>query len=139
MPHDLPPLSLQRELPSDLRLGNQFVEELGTLLAERQWTPREIYRVQLAVEEAVTNAMRHGNRLDRSKRVRVSCQLTLDRLRIEIADEGPGFQPGAVPDPTLRENWEKPGGRGLLLMRSYMTRVEYRGAGNVVVMELVRS
>jgi serine/threonine-protein kinase RsbW len=139
MPPDLPSLSLRKRLPSDLRVGNRFVEEIGALLMEHGWPSREIYAVQLAVEEGLANAMRHGNRLDRSKHVRVACHLNGERIQVEIADEGPGFKPNTVPDPTLDENLERPGGRGLLLMRSYMTRVEYNAAGNAVTMEKIRS
>jgi serine/threonine-protein kinase RsbW len=53
-------------------------------------------------------------------------------LSVEIEDRGPGFDPGAVPDPTLEQNLEIPSGRGLMLMRAYMTSVTFNPAGNRV-------
>jgi serine/threonine-protein kinase RsbW len=54
---------------------------------------------------------------------------------VEVEDQGPGFNPSDIPDPTAIENLEKPGGRGIMLMRAFMTRVEYVGKGNQVVLE----
>ena len=64
--------------------------------------------------------------------------VTPERFEIRITDEGPGFNPEDVPDPTAIENLERPCGRGLLLMRGFMTEVEYQGRGNVVSMAKVR-
>jgi serine/threonine-protein kinase RsbW len=73
--------------------------------------------------------------LDTAKRVHVICKISERRVRLEVADEGTGFVPDKVPDPTAPENLEKPSGRGLLLMRSYMNRVQYNQKGNAVMME----
>ena len=67
-------------------------------------------------------------------RERVVCRLSYEYLQIDIADEGPGFVPEDVPDPTEPDNLEKPGGRGIMLMRQYMTNVEYNDLGNAVTM-----
>ena len=91
--------------------------------------------MRLALEEGITNAIRHGNQLDPNKQVTANCRLAPKRVWIGILDEGHGFDPERVPDPTEPENLERPGGRGLLLMRSYMTRVEYSPRGNHLVME----
>ncbi len=99
------------------------------------WSDSDVYGVRLAMEEGITNAIRHGNQLDPNKRVTVICRLAPRRVWIEIVDEGSGFDPEGVPDPTEPENLERPGGRGLLLMRSYMTRVQYSPQGNHLVME----
>jgi serine/threonine-protein kinase RsbW len=95
----------------------------------------DLFGVHLAVEEAVVNAIRHGNKLDAAKRVRLLCKICDHRLRIEVADEGPGFDPAKVPDPTENENLEVPSGRGIMLMRNFMHFVEYNAVGNRVVME----
>ena len=67
-----------------------------------------------------------------------SRRVSADRVRVAIADEGPGFDPGSVPDCTSDERLEAPSGRGVMLMRSFMTTIEYNAAGNAVVLEKVR-
>jgi serine/threonine-protein kinase RsbW len=84
------------------------------------------------------NAIRHGNQSDQAKLVHVSCKLSPQRLLIEITDQGIGFDPALVPDCCDPENWQRPGGRGILLMRSYMSKVEYTDGGHRVVMEKER-
>jgi serine/threonine-protein kinase RsbW len=75
--------------------------------------------------------------MDRDKKVRIAYQLFADRFYVEITDDGPGFDPGDVPDPTAFENLERPCGRGLMLMRHYMSDVCFRGRGNTVAMTKV--
>jgi serine/threonine-protein kinase RsbW len=72
--------------------------------------------------------------MDRSKKVHVNYQITAERFDIDITDEGPGFDPQDVPDPTAVENLERPSGRGLMLMRHYMNEVNYNDRGNSVRM-----
>lgn len=97
------------------------------------------FAVRLALEEAVSNAFRHGHRgLDQKLPIRVKYAVSPKRVELVVTDQGPGFRPSEVPDPTLEENLERPSGRGLMLMRSYMSRVEYSARGNEVRMEFVR-
>ncbi len=97
------------------------------------------FAVRLALEEAVSNAFRHGHRgLDQNVPIRVRYAVSPTRVELVVTDQGPGFRPSDVPDPTLEENLERPSGRGLMLMRSYMSRVEYSAKGNEVRMEFVR-
>ena len=81
--------------------------------------------IGLAVQEAVTNAMCHGNLLDRTKKVAVRLELHDDRLAVEVDDEGAGFDPRVVPDPCAEENLMKPSGRGILLVKALMDEVEF--------------
>lgn len=92
------------------------------------------FAVRLALEEALSNAFRHGNRNDPTTTVRFECRVGPDHVEFEIQDEGPGFDPGTVPDPTLEENLELPSGRGIMLMRSFMSEVRYEPPGNRVRM-----
>jgi serine/threonine-protein kinase RsbW len=102
------------------------------------WQPADVFAVHLAVEEAIVNAIVHGNKLDASKKVHVECEVSADRVRVAITDEGPGFDPASVPDCTAEERLEAPSGRGVMLMRSFMTSIEYNAAGNAVMLEKVR-
>jgi serine/threonine-protein kinase RsbW len=81
--------------------------------------------IGMAVREAVANAIKHGNRLDVSKRVDALFELDRSTLRIVIADEGPGFDPQKVSDPLNPENLMKTSGRGIFYMRTFMDLVEY--------------
>ena len=77
--------------------------------------------------------------MDRSKTVRVAYFIDPNRFEIDITDEGCGFDPCDVPDPTAVENLERPCGRGLMLMRHYMTEVQFTGRGNCVSMKKLRN
>ena len=93
------------------------------------------FAVRLALEEALINAFRHGHKdLPADTTVRFEFAVAPDSVLMDIEDKGPGFDPGQVKDPTLDENLEIPTGRGLLLMRAYMSSVEYLGKGNRVRM-----
>ncbi len=92
------------------------------------------FAVRLALEEAIYNAFRHGHRLMPGEAIELSWKVQNDRVTITVADKGPGFDPAQVPDPTADDRLEVPNGRGLLLMRAYMSRVEYNDKGNRVTM-----
>src|SRR5262249_31303404 len=94
----------------------------------------DIFGIRLALEEALVNAIKHGNNMDRAKTVRISYRVARDRFDIVITDQGPGFDPADVPDPTAVENLERPCGRGLMLMRHYMSEVAFLDSGNAVRM-----
>ncbi len=121
-------------IPSDPAAARQVQEEIESQLVARAVADKEVFSVRLAVEEALVNAIKHGNQMDRSKCVRISYRFLADRFEVEITDEGDGFDPADVPDPTAVENLERPCGRGLMLMRAYMTEVAYNERGNSVSM-----
>ena len=89
-----------------------------------------LFAVRLCLEEALVNAFRHGNRLEPSLVVKFQASIGPDVCVFEVQDEGEGFDPGGVPDPTADENLEIPSGRGIMLMRAYMSEVEYLEPGN---------
>jgi serine/threonine-protein kinase RsbW len=103
-------------------------------VAQRGFPREAVFAIRLALDEALTNAIRHGNCCDASKRVRVDYRVSDDRFEATVCDEGCGFQPGDVPDPTRPENIERPHGRGVMLMRAYMTEVSFNDAGNCVTL-----
>jgi serine/threonine-protein kinase RsbW len=91
----------------------------------------------VAIRESVINAIRHGNAGDERKRVAIAFTLHLRTLEVSVRDEGAGFDPGAVPNPTADENLLKAGGRGIFFMRSFMDEVSYTfpsSGGTVVTM-----
>lgn len=93
------------------------------------------FAVRLAMEEAITNAFHHGHKgLGPEDPIRLDFCAAPERVELIVEDQGPGFDPGAVPDPTKDENLEVPTGRGLLLMRAYMSEVEFNERGNRVRM-----
>jgi serine/threonine-protein kinase RsbW len=107
--------------------------------AQRQgYPPASLFAIRLALDEAISNAFRHGNRNDPDKIVTVECSVDRDTVQLDVADEGVGFDPEAVPDPTTEENIEIPSGRGIVLMRSFMSEVVFEPPGNVVRMRYDR-
>ena len=128
----------QAALPSDPAEAFRFQDQLLTRLESLGYSREILHGVRLALEEALVNAIKHGNQMDKSKRVHVRYHLGEKSFDIEIRDEGPGFDPEDVPDPTAPENLERPSGRGLLLMRHYMTECEFVPPGNVCRMRRVR-
>lgn len=128
-----------RVVPSTLADASQVLAEIVAELEKQGWSSKDIFSVQLAVEEALVNAIKHGNRSDHTKVISTRCWLSSRLIRIEIADEGDGFDPSAVPDPTTPERLEEPSGRGIMLMRTFMNRVTYNEKGNVVTLEKERS
>lgn len=109
------------------------VEEEILRQVELQTYPEEaVFAIRLALEEALVNAIRHGNRSDPQKNISIYYYIGADRCVIGVRDEGKGFNPSSLPDPTLDENLEKPHGRGVMLMRAYMTKVCYCTQGNEV-------
>lgn len=130
--------AIELSIPSDLAEARRVQELIEGALQSAAYTEHDIFAIKLALEEALVNAIKHGNQLDPDKRVFVVYSVTPERFDIRITDEGAGFNPEDVPDPTAIENLERPCGRGLLLMRGFMTEVEYHGRGNVVTMAKVR-
>lgn len=134
-----PPTAAEIVIPSDLAEARRVQEEIEQALQTARYGDRDIFSIKLALEEALVNAIKHGNQMDPEKRVSVWYSVTPERFEVKITDEGPGFDPSDVPDPTLPENIERFCGRGLLLIRNFMTAVEYQGRGNVVVMSKMRN
>ena len=120
------------------RPRRSFQDEIEQfLLRSSHASTHEIFSIKLALEEALINAIKHGNQMDHTKKVRVLFRVAAGFFEVRVVDEGPGFDPGDVPDPTAVENLERPCGRGLMLMRHYMSEVCYSSSGNCVAMSKV--
>ena len=121
-------------IESDTTQGQKVQADIVSYAQTCEFTEPELFAIRLAVEEALVNAIKHGNGSDPSKKVRIEYAVDSEQFRISIEDEGPGFDPATVPDPTDPEFLERPCGRGLMLMKHYMSFVEFSGRGNCVVM-----
>ena len=132
-------------LRADLALANEpeairrAQEEVLAATQQQAYPEAACFAIRLALEEAVYNAFRHGHRDLPDEPVRLSWAITPDDITITIEDRGPGFVPEDVPDPTSDDRLEIPHGRGLMLMRAYMTSVEFNSKGNRVSMLYRRS
>jgi serine/threonine-protein kinase RsbW len=122
----------QVKIPS--RLDNiSVVESKVEVLKSELNLEDAIYgNVMLAVVEAVTNAIQHGNRYSPEKNVTFETHRSTHNLRFTISDEGEGFDPNRVPDPTLPENIEKPCGRGVFLIRNLADGVNFEDDGRTI-------
>ncbi len=127
-----------RLIASDPMAARQVLDEMLAQLEVQHWRQRDIFAVHLATEEALINAIHHGNGSDAGKNIHFVCLLGGDLIRIEITDEGRGFDPAALPDPTCGDHLHAPCGRGVMIMRAFMSRVEFNARGNRVTMEKER-
>jgi len=101
-------------------------------MATAGFPEKQMLRLRLALEEAVVNAHKHGHQGDWSKPITLRYHVNENGVVAEIGDQGAGFDPAQVPDPTALENLERPSGRGLLLMRTYMSHVCHNEQGNSI-------
>lgn len=109
-------------------------KQILTKLEANNFGKDDIFAVHLTLEEAFLNAVKHGNKMDPTKKVKIDYSVDSDKVEISITDEGNGFTPDSVADPRFGEGLYEPGGRGLLLMDSYMDTVRYNKKGNSVYM-----
>ena len=119
---------------SDVEAARQAEREVLEEVSRRGYSDACAFAIRLAMEEGLNNAIRHGNHHDPAKVVRLVVDVSNERVAITIRDEGQGFDPASVPDPTADENLEKPCGRGIMLMEAYMDEVHFNACGNEVHM-----
>ena len=115
--------------PNNICEVEAFVKEL----VARHAVKDELYaNILISLTEAVNNAIIHGNDMDESKFVKVFCDRSEKELCIRVSDEGQGFNPEDIPDPTAPENLVKIGGRGVFLMQKLCDRVAFHDNGSTV-------
>lgn len=124
--------SISIQVPSlaeNIRMIESFIDNAK----EKYNLDEDIYgNIMIAVTEAVNNAIKHGNSGDKSKNVFLSLFLEDSVLKFQIKDEGKGFDYENLPDPTAPENLEKPGGRGIFLMKNLADEVQFKNQGSEV-------
>jgi serine/threonine-protein kinase RsbW len=118
--------------PERIHEVEQFIEEIRDALGFKD----DVFgNVMVAITEAVNNSIHHGNRGDNGKVVKIHCSTVNQyRIKISVADEGRGFDPNSLPDPTAPENLENPGGRGVFLMRHLSDEISFEDDGRKVEM-----
>jgi len=132
IPLDQDPNAREMVVPSDLVAAKVTEQRILDEAEAYNYSDVNRFAIKLALEEAITNAIRHGNRNDPTKHITVRYRITPDEAVIWLSDEGSGFDPEVVPDPTLDENLNKPNGRGIMLMRAYMDEVSFGKCGSHV-------
>lgn len=125
------------ELPNDLQVIERSVDYLMERGGEVGFHPDRLrFNFRVGLTEALANAMLNGNESDPEKRVWLEADLTSDVITIRVTDEGQGFDPLKVADPTLPANRRRVGGRGIFLIRKLMDEVEFNEQGNSITMVL---
>lgn len=135
-----PPMwKCDKTFPSDLDAGHASIDELMSALEAAGWEGRDVFHIQMAIEEAVVNAIEHGNKRDASKSVHVVYIVDAETAEMTITDQGQGFDHHNVADPTEEDRLDQPRGRGVLLIRELMSESRYNEKGNSVWMRKIRS
>ena len=125
---------IEFELPSDISLMNGVLHYLIERVAALGVIKPDTSNLFIALDEAFVNAVKHGNRGDRRKLVRITADLSAKEARFTVEDEGEGFNLQEIPDPTDPANLFKTSGRGVLLIYNIMDEVEYNERGNRLTM-----
>jgi len=132
---DSPRLVLSESIPSATDQVEPFVERFLANLAGLVVVDGHRDAIDLALREALVNAIVHGNKRDATKRVNVECYALPDRhVLVVVRDEGPGFDPSSIVDPTHPENLERATGRGIFLIRQFMDEVQFKDRGREIQM-----
>ena len=127
-------------LPSRIETVATAAAAVAQFIGRSGMSDDAAFGIDMAVREAVTNAVLHGNRQDENKTVDIVLKSSPDAVEISVHDQGPGFNPESVPDPTTTENILKTSGRGIFFMRSFMDEVDWliRPGGGTTVRMLKR-
>jgi serine/threonine-protein kinase RsbW len=132
--HRGPHIVLECSLPSEVAVISPFVDKLMPLLTNCGCVPEGVSDVEIALREALANAIIHGNHGDHRKHVHVTCHCEPDEVSIAVKDEGKGFDTSNLPDPTAPENIGSVHGRGIHVMKALMDEVHFEEGGVVVHM-----
>jgi serine/threonine-protein kinase RsbW len=132
-----PDVELSLDVPSALEYVGPAVDLIAGSCACGTLSPRRVaFNLRTALAEALANAIAYGNRHDPTRVVRVRVEITLAAVRVYVVDDGDGFDPSAVPDPTRPENLEREDGRGLFVLRHLVDHVSFNERGNAICLTL---
>ena len=130
----MPTLHTLVVLPSRMSSIVEVESLVEEIIADNQLDEDTRGNIMITLTEAVTNAIRHGNKLCAEKQVRIDVWRRRRGIKVAITDEGPGFEPMAVPDPTSDDMLEVEGGRGVFLMRALADEIKFSKGGRCVEM-----
>jgi serine/threonine-protein kinase RsbW len=125
---------MEYSFPSEVAAISSFVDNFILMLTQLRCVSGSEGDVEIAVREALNNAVVHGNHEDRRKYVRITCRCEPDAVCITVGDEGRGFDVNKIPDPTTQGTISSTHGRGIYLMRAFMDEVRFEGGGSLVQM-----
>ncbi|MBA3357625.1 MAG: ATP-binding protein [Pyrinomonadaceae bacterium] len=112
-------------LPSRVEAIDEAATAVAGLVTRAGIGEEDAFGIDMAVREAMANAVIHGNKLDETKLVEINVKCSLDSLEISVHDQGPGFNPDTISDPTKEENILKSSGRGIFFMRNFFDEVDW--------------
>ncbi len=125
------------ELPNDIRSIEHAVDYVMRHCSTcGDYARRFNLNFRVGLTEALSNAMLYGNANDPQKRVRIEVTVKVEEVAVRVTDQGVGFDPTTIPDPTLPGNISKSGGRGIFLMKALMDEVRFNDRGNSVTLVL---
>ena len=121
-----------QRIASDPDLCALIIGHLLDQLTHFGWKDKDAFAIHMAMEEAILNGIRHGNKCCPDKRLHIVMEMDELQFSSTITDEGAGFDPEAVPDPTEDSNLDKCSGRGVMLIKHFVDEVNYNACGNSV-------
>lgn len=127
-------MHISRKIPSRLQVIPGFLAGIIEEIRKLNIPDPELFKIKLALGEALVNAVKHGNKLNDRLSVYFELDAGTDRVIFKVRDEGSGFTPGKIADPTRGENLNKAGGRGVFLIRSLMDKAEFSDRGRELTM-----
>jgi serine/threonine-protein kinase RsbW len=127
------------EIANDREQVDRAIDRICSCVERHPFEKASRFAIRLSLQEGIANAFTHGHKaLPPEKTIHIEYVVTKDDVTVSIEDQGPGFDPTKVPDPTLDENLEIPSGRGIMLIKAYMTDVRFNSKGNRVEMHYHR-
>lgn len=126
---------MQIEIPSEIKYIREVSSKILDSLISYKVDEDKLFDIRLCAEEALRNAIVHGNRMSKQLHVRVDYRVDKGIISIEVEDEGAGYDPNSILDPTLNENITRESGRGVCLIKKLMDKVDFNKKGNKIRME----
>ena len=122
-------MEISKTLPSRLDIVPDFLSEIVSHLKQNQLEEQKIFEIKLCLEEALVNAIKHGNKFDEKLSVMTKIKIESEFIEVVVKDQGKGFDPENIEDPTTEKNLCKLCGRGVFLIKEQMDKVEFLDGG----------